>query len=222
MERLESLPTSVANVSGNRQREVPNIQSWVCAFCTFIAIVNEAHPGRTRDLLAYMQNLVRDATRYGGEGWRTYDYVFRSQAASDPSRVWADPDTSLVLAYMARPGSASGPPSCCHCFDVDHHSHSCALAPFNTPVSAPVSQSVSSPTLKQPTQPRPASQNVCISWNQGACALPGTCRYRHVCASCPHPFGRGEKHMAKDCQLTPEDSLYRKPPKRSKGNPKGQ
>ena len=60
---LENLPAgSQALQSSNYnscQREVPSIQSWVC---TYIAIVAEAHLGWVRDLLAYMQNLVRDAT----------------------------------------------------------------------------------------------------------------------------------------------------------------
>ena len=146
--------------SSSHQREVPSIQSWVCAFCTYIAIAAEAHPGRVRYLLPYMQNLVRDATRYGGEGWHSYDYIFRSQAAADPTWSWAEPGTSLVLAYMARPGAASGLPACAHCFDVDHSSQSCALAPFNTPVSTPAIQS-----RPHPAPLRSVSQNVCISWN---------------------------------------------------------
>lgn len=220
MDRLDNLPASTLQAAGNRQREVPNIQSWVCAFCTYIAIVAEAHPGRVRDLLAYMQNLVRDATRYGGDGWRTYDYIFRSQAAADLSRSWAVPDTALVLAYMVRPGSAPGPPACSHCFDDDHSSQSCALAPFSTPVPTCLPVTAPPPSSAPKPQQKPTSQNICISWNQGACAMPGTCRYRHVCASCPHVGGWGEKHMAKDCPLTSDVSPYKRPPKRFKGIPK--
>ena len=180
MAHLESLPagSQAIQASSSHQREVPNIQSWVCAFCSYIAIVAEVHPHRVRDLLAYMQNLMRDATRYRGDGWCTYDYVFRSQAAADPLRNWAEPDTSLVLAYMARSGTGL-PNLCGHCFDVDHSSQSCALAPFNTPLSVPASSTSPRPHAN----PAHSPQNICISWNLGACAMPGTCRYRHVCAT---------------------------------------
>ena len=161
-----------------------------------------------------MQNLVRDATRYGGDGWRAYDYIFQSQEVADPSRNWEEPDTSLVLGYMVRTATP-GLAACVHYFDVDHTSQSYALAPFNTPVS------VSAVSLRpHPPQVHSLFQNICISWNRGACAMPGTCRYRHVCASCPHPAGQGEKHMAKGCPLTSDDSLYKRPSKHPKGSPK--
>ena len=47
-------------------------------------------------------------------------------------------------------------------------------------------------------------QMVCVSWNQGHCVAPGpVCRYKHICGLCR------EDHAARDCSLTPEESIFR-------------
>ena len=46
---------------------------------------------------------------------------------------------------------------------------------------------------------------ICLSWNSGHCMLPGTCEFSHECHTCH------EDHMAKDCSLTPADSMFRRP-----------
>jgi hypothetical protein len=51
--------------------------SWVSSFPTYVAIVAEAHPGHVSDMLAYMRLIVREASKFGGNGWLTYDAVFR-------------------------------------------------------------------------------------------------------------------------------------------------
>ena len=48
-----------------------------------------------------------------------------------------------------------------------------------------------------------STSNICISWNKGACIFPGQCTYRHTCATCHR------NHRAKDCQQTPNSSVYK-------------
>ena len=48
---------------------------------------------------------------------------------------------------------------------------------------------------------------ICNSWNRAKCAFAPVCSYRHVCASCQEG-----QHQAKDCALTPVDSIFRRPP----------
>ena len=180
------------------QREVSSLLTWECAFTTYIAILAEARPDLVKSRLAYLRNIVREASRFGGDGWKTYNYVFRSQAAVDQHMDWADLNPSMMMAFMATRPFAQARPLCHLCQEADHFASNCALAPL-----APPSKS---PAAKQPhrSTPSPDTQ-LCISWNQGACMLPGSCRYKHVCATC------GDPHRARDCALTPADSLYKRP-----------
>lgn len=207
-ERLATLPQHSFQTQPTSQREVSSICSWTCAFATYVAVLAQAHPELVVSRLAYMRNLVREATRFGGEGWRTYDYVFRSQAATDKSTEWTTTNPSLMLAYMQN-GLQPAKPPCPLCHESDHPPSSCALAPLsNTSHHWPARKSsyLGVPT-NMPSR-LPDGTQLCVSWNQGGCIAIGRCRYRHVCGSC------GEGHIARDCAQTPEDSIFKRPPKR--------
>ena len=197
------------------QREVASINSWACAFATYIAILSVAHPSLVVSRLAYMRNIIREASRFGGDGWRTYDYVFRSQAAADSSMDWASTNPSLLLAYMQNSAPSTKLP-CPLCHETDHQSQSCALAPLIPPSTQPPA-SQWAPKRPHYASQQPSSQlpsrlpdgsQLCVSWNQGGCIAMGRCRYKHVCGSC------GETHIARDCSQTPEDSIFKRQPKR--------
>ena len=64
------------------------------------AIMSEPRPDLTKGRLAYLRNIVQEAGRFGGDGWRTYDYAFRSQAAANPAMDWSELNPSLLLAFM--------------------------------------------------------------------------------------------------------------------------
>ncbi len=86
-ERLTALPQHHPRQGEGHpaQREVSSLTSWVCAFSTYVAVLSLAEPELIVSRLAYMRNQVREANQFGGEGWRTYDYVFLSQAAAEQS-----------------------------------------------------------------------------------------------------------------------------------------
>ena len=87
------------------------------------------------------------------------------------------------------------PSFCTLCRGVDHTRTQCALA-YLFPQ-----------TTRGAYQSRPAirhSDNICISWNRGACAFPSGCVYKHICATCR------QSHRAKDCPATPATSFYRR------------
>ena len=210
MERLEVFPAHVGQAPRQKgtQREVASIRSWVCAFTTYVAILSEARPDLTKGRLAYLRNIVREAGRFGVDGWRTYNYAFRSQAAAVPAMDWSELNPSLLLAFMPTsllPGNQPAKQPCCFCQEADHVSSHCALAPLAPPSTRPP-PNFKSPGIKRSPSPQ---QQLCISWNQGACMMPGTCRYRHQCGTC------GESHMARDCIQTTDDSVYKRPPKRA-------
>ena len=77
VERLEAPPTHRSPAKASETRGVGVLATWETAFSNYIAVVAAAHPGRVRDMLAYMRLLVREAQKYGGTGWITYDQVFR-------------------------------------------------------------------------------------------------------------------------------------------------
>ena len=103
------------------QREVLSISSWAYAFATYIAVLSQSHPELVVGRLAYMRNVFWEATRFGDDGWRTYDYVFRSQSAADTSADCSTTNPSLMVVYM-QSGTQPARPSCPLCHESDHYS----------------------------------------------------------------------------------------------------
>ena len=103
LERLAALLNTSALSHSQRhtpQREVSSLLTWVCAFTTHIAIMAEVRTDLIKCRLAYMHNTVTEASRFGGDGWKTYDYVFWSQAAVDKSMDWTELNPSMMMAFM--------------------------------------------------------------------------------------------------------------------------
>ena len=207
-ERLAKLPANVGQGKPPEQREVGSLMTWVSSFATYVAIVAQAHPDRVTDMLAYMRLIIREASKFGGNGWLTYDAVFpRNQEGS--SQLWNVIDPSLHIAYIAGQKEPAITP-CPSCQEVDHPSSVCAVAPLIprlrlTPRDYHMAR-VSEPLVpfrgKRPAPYRlpPPTEKICISWNKGNCRYPGACTYAHVCAIC-----KGT-HPASTCASAPRDS----------------
>lgn len=120
-ERLAALPSSVTHAKPPSEREIGGdkaLITWVASFCTYVAIVAEAHPERVVDMLAYMRLLIREAGKFGGTGWLTYDSVFRRNNEGKHAR-WNYLDASLHQVYIATPGEKPLAP-CRYCQEIDH------------------------------------------------------------------------------------------------------
>ena len=97
---------------------------------------------------------------------------------------------------------------CKLCREPDHTDSQCALALLQFPQPQPHQplSSMSPPAGKRVARPE-TLERICSSWNKGRCAFPGSCRFRHVCASC-----RCKGHRARDCDETRADSPYKTMP----------
>ena len=80
-------------------------------------------------MLSYMRLIIREPHKHGGQGWLTYDTVFRlnNQENSQARNIL---DSSLHTAYVA----GQSLPPCIHCNETDHSQEECALAPTIPPV----------------------------------------------------------------------------------------
>ena len=123
-ERMESRPSRAQAAKDAETREITAFPTWV--FTTYIAIVAEAHPSRVKDMCAYMRLLTREALKYGGRGWATYDAVFRRNRAGTDA-PWDQLDPSLHIAYIISQADTPLAP-CTSCNEVDHRTEDCALA----------------------------------------------------------------------------------------------
>lgn len=203
-ERLAALPQGLAPSKHPGEREIAGekaLMTWVSSFSTYVAIVAEAHPARVGDMLAYMRLIVREASKFGGNGWLTYDAVFRRNQVG-LSAPWNYIDASLHQVYIAnQQGRVTTP--CKHCNEIDHGSAECAVVAV---LPRPRSSSTDSPSLvvssertpakgKRPT-PYTRQRPICSSWNNGSCKFPGKCTYAHVCLNCygAHPSTACREH----------------------------
>ena len=209
-ERLEALPSQLTQLRRpTEQRDIHSILTWVSCFTTYVAIISQVHPERVIDLLAYMRLLIREANKHGGNGWLTYDMVFRRKRQGRNER-WDVLDPSIHTAYIAGQESSNRVP-CKFCNKVDHFALSCALSPIlNTAPQSSSWQEVVSHTSgrlgKRACVKTQGQRKVCLSWNRGQCAYPGACSYLHVCATCCN-----KDHRTLACGDIPTDSILRKP-----------
>ena len=82
------LPDNSPSSSRPRQREVTSILSWVSCFTTYLAVLSETHPELIKSQLAYLALMISETRRNDGDGWLTYDSIFRQNAAEDNTMVW--------------------------------------------------------------------------------------------------------------------------------------
>ena len=211
-ERLEALPRAALQ-QAHAQREIDSLLTWTGAFLMYVAVMNDAHPEKTKSLLAYMRSLVEEARRNEGFNWRRYDTIFRRNAGADKDKDWATLDHSLhaaCLSVSAGKTEKGASMLCSLCAGADHSAAFCALKSLQQATTMPVPPPRSPPGGS--SSPR-VGPRICLSWNRGRCAFPGVCNFAHVCATC-----RGS-HPAKDCADTPLDSAFKRPPLPSRRRP---
>ena len=194
-----------------RIREVPSLISWVYCMAAYVAV--RTRDSTTRDMLAYMRLIVREAMRHGGGGgggWQEYDRSFRNQAAIDPTLRWntllPDLQASTILGHGMGRGTY-----CSLCRGVDHQAAQCALTYLQQPLvssqQSPTAAAISRPPTDSRSRASRPAYRICTSWNLGSCIYPGTCTFRHICLVCR------QSHRAKDCPDAPADSFHRRTPR---------
>ena len=205
-ERLETLLARLTPAKSPEQQEVGSLLTWVSS----IAVVAQAHPDRVADMLAYMRLIIREARKYGGNGWLTYDMVFRGNYEKK-SVPWNYIDPSLHTAYIGGRASLPSLPVAI----ATRWITVVRIAPLPLPCPPqnppPFWEPDRSQSFRSGKHPLPSFQGtpgrpqkrICISWNKGKCSFPGACSYQHICASCQ------VIHPAKDCPLTPTDSAFK-------------
>ena len=153
-----------------------------------------------------MRLMVREANRGNSKGWLAYDRIFCQNAAANPSLGWANLDPSLHSSFCL--GTEPSPLVCSLCNELDHKAEDCALFKQPTafsPTSAPPPKDAFTRPSGRSTRQKSTRPKICLSWNSGQCMLPGSCEFLHECFTCH------EDHMAKDCSLTPPDSMFKRP-----------
>ena len=60
-----------------KKRPVTSIIEWGQCFTQYIAILTQAKPERTTDLLGYQHLILQAHLEYDGDGWMVYDRRFR-------------------------------------------------------------------------------------------------------------------------------------------------
>ena len=193
-----------------RLREVPSLISWVYCFLAYVTVRATADPA-TCDMLTYCRLVIREALRHGGRGWQDYDRAFRSQAAIDQSMRWNVILPELQACTILGQRSAGGL-YCSLCTGVDHSVSQCALSVLQQPLTMqpPVNTRRPSNSSDRRASSRPIP--ICSSWNSGRCIYPGTCSFRHICATCR------QQHRARDCDDTPSESPYRRNTRENRAN----
>lgn len=103
---------------------------------TFLKQRRNYHPSLLTGL--HEADLTRGPQAHGGNGWVTYDAVFRcNQQGKD--RAWDVLDPSLPTAYIVGRGTGLRMP-CKHCNETDHLHEDCTLAFLAPPTKGAAQQ----------------------------------------------------------------------------------
>ena len=204
--QLEDLPGQAAiTARPHRWRDIDSPLMWVFCFLAYVAV--RTSDKETRDMLTYARLIIREAQCHGGMGWLEYDKWFRQQqAALSHQHPWNELNPSLHASTVM--SLRSGEQRLCRlCRGPDHTEFQCALASLQCPQSSfhPSSLTAPGPPPAGRRVIRPETlERICASWNKGRCAFPGSCRFRHICASC-----KRKGHRARECEETPINSPYK-------------
>ena len=202
LNQLNTVTPIPTGASRPRLREVTSLASWAYCFLAYVAL-STSDP-ETRDRLAYARLIIRESQRHGGTRWLDYDRGFRQQIAIDASLPWNTLHPGLHAATVL--AKTSQVQSCSICREPDHLAAHCALAYLQqqTTTQAAFYQDAFRPSKQPRPRPRPETlAAICVSWNKGRCAYPGSCSYRHICATCH------QGHKSWECKDTPPDSEYK-------------
>jgi hypothetical protein len=161
------------------KRIIHSIHVWTDAFLIFSSIFLKAHPLRAQELLKYASLIRTAASRFGGYGWRTYDFQFRMRQQRRPSNSWAVIDGELWTLYVSTP---------------IHRGFQ------NKPSGSQSGGGQSASFRSQFGQGKDAGgkrEFFCHAFNAGGCSRSGQhCRYPHKCSKC-QGFGHGAKACVK-------------------------
>ena len=82
----------------NTVRDIPNFDTWVKAYHTYLAIYLMYHPEQALDILKY-EHLIHDASlRYDCRAvFLLYDVTFCQTIMEDPERSWGEMDRNSTL-----------------------------------------------------------------------------------------------------------------------------
>ena len=88
--------TSVAKwVETNTVKDIPNFDTWVKAYCTYMAIYLMANPDRALEMVKY-EHVIHDASlRYDWRSVLLYDITFHQAQSEEPGCSWGVMDTEL-------------------------------------------------------------------------------------------------------------------------------
>ena len=84
------------STSKAKLREIKTLTTWLYCFTAYMAVQTSDH--HTREFLIYTHLIIREALRTGGDGFLTYDRLFREHAALDKSQTlnWSTLDQGFI------------------------------------------------------------------------------------------------------------------------------
>ena len=139
----------------SRLKAVPDVLTWARSFCLYAGIVVSAHPGKARDLWAYLATLLSGADK--GEWWRAYDSHFRQQLPALEAAEFGKLDQALFTRTFLSAGAAG---------------------------SAQRGGSVAQVEGRTQLGSKRRKLAACYAWNDGKNCVSTPCRFSHVCSRC--------------------------------------
>ena len=78
-----------------KKTEISDILTWIECFNSYISVITACQPERIRDLLAYMNLIMRMAKQFPGRCCYSYDRAFLLEAAASNSKNWSQIKSDL-------------------------------------------------------------------------------------------------------------------------------
>ena len=183
------------------RKTVADLATWQLCYNRYTAALCAVYPGMLPQMLAYANIIIQAQLQFLGDGWLTYDRMFRTAAATRCNTEWRNVDASLYARFVSCQPRRFG--VCQVCCSLAHKSTAC---PWGVDEEVPLEQQSSPPGTVAPrvahfwtpTISPPPGPPICTSWNAGSCRFRGSCNFRHICSFCFLPG-----HRNKECPTPP-------------------
>ena len=171
-------PTTTAN------RKITSFAIWMEAWNVYLAVRMSINPSCAPHLIAYQRIITSANSQHPLHAWLSYDIIFRTKAANDPSLRWDTRDLDLWLECFPGMSPQANRWPCNHCAGITHY-------PINCPFPSSPSRAAGGPQPATTNLQQRANQ-VCRDFNRSNCYR-DNCKFPHRCEIC------AGMHPAKNC-----------------------
>ena len=91
---------SLTTTAPDKENKITNARKWEKAFRIYAMIYATANPGRSAEIMQYIDDIQQASSSFLWENVAVYDYMFRKLMEKNPHRSWAVTNSHMWTMYL--------------------------------------------------------------------------------------------------------------------------